>query len=578
MNPFDFPIEIPDALSNRLDIRPVHFSITKKLLEKFSKLTGDKSPLHVSEEFARHSIYRQQVVHGMLPVAFIGLLDIFHIKGYACIIRQINCQFMEPVFIGDELTLHGKRDETDTENGFIRIALTVTKRISGLEAVNGSIQVCFVPQPQRSVIPDSAEVSDDSSCKEINSLSVMELLFDDIVVDDTDGFPFDVSGQMLVDFQKISAEGVVLTGDRKKEKVAAQTFYLPDLFAIMLFSTSVGVCIPGKYATLLSFEAKVSRNLTIDTPYHLNGIVSHISRATRIIKKNITITEKNTSQANPLITGNVKILVNEPPAAMPKLRDLRETFLDYGLNGKVALITGASGGIGETIAKFLSLYGVKAVVNFYRGKKDALRVVQEINSENGQAIAVQADVTNSEQVSEMVNEIVTQFGTIDILVNNAVGDFKPIPFSRLIWEDIQKEMDIVVKGAFNCCKVVLPHMLKKGRGKIINIGTVATNAPPAKQMKYVISKSGLVGLTRSLSVEFAAKNIQVNMVVPSFVETDLVSHIPEVYRKKIANDTPMGRNASPTDIAQAVLFLASAYSSFTTGQKIMVTGGGTPYT
>lgn len=577
MNIFDFPTEIPDSFSNKMDIHPVHFAITKKLLERFSEITGDKSLLHVSEDFARRSIYRQQVAHGMLPVAFISLLDIFHLKGYACIVHQLKCQFVEPVFIGDELTLHGRLAETDEETNLIRVAFTVTKRMSGIEAVNGSIQVCFAHQSPGFIFPESVDDRDGLSCKGVGSPKVMELLLEDIIVDDTDGFPFDFSRQTLIDFQKITAKGV-LTEDQHKTEVAEHTFYLPDLFAIMLFSTSVGVCIPGKYATFLAFEANVHRHLTIDTPYFLHGKISHISKATRIIKKNITITDKDSLQERPLVTGNVHILVNEPPVTMPKINELRKTSLDYGLNGKVALITGASGGIGETIAKFLSLYGVKAVVNFFRGKNDALRVVEEINSENGQAIAVQADVTSSGQVTEMVNEVVAQFGAIDILVNNAVGDFKPIPFSRLIWEDIQKDIDIVVKGAFNCCKEVLPHMLKKGRGKIINIGTVATNAPPANQVKYVISKSGLVGLTRSLSVEFAAKNIQVNMVVPSFVETDLVSHIPGVYREKIAKDTPMGRNASPADVAQAVLFLASSYSSFTTGQKILVTGGGTPYT
>jgi 3-oxoacyl-[acyl-carrier protein] reductase len=120
-------------------------------------------------------------------------------------------------------------------------------------------------------------------------------------------------------------------------------------------------------------------------------------------------------------------------------------------------------------------------------------------------------------------------------------------------------------------------MLARGAGKIINISTVAVDDPPPEQAKYVIAKSALVGLTRSLAIEFAARNIQVNMVVPNFVETDLVAHVQEGFRAKIARETPMGRHASPVDVAQAVLFLASSFSSFTTGQKIMVTGGGAPY-
>ncbi len=574
MNIFELPTEIPEIFSGKKEIRPVHFTVSQQALQRFSELTGDKSLLHVSEDFARRSIYRQQVVHGMLPVSFISLLDIFRLKGYSCIVRQLQCQFIVPVFIGDELTLQGKLVETDEETGLIRVTFTVTKRKTGEEAVNGSTQVSFFTLPSvDSMRPESAHVP----CKQTGPSKVMGLLFEEIAVDDTDGFPFELCRQTLIDFQKIIAEGVHNEGEDEVEEVSEHGLSLPNFFAIMLFSTSVGVCIPGKYATFLAFEATVHRHLTIDTPYFLYGKISHISKATRIIKKKLSITGNDSEQEVPLITGTVNILVNEPPVSMPKISELRETVLNYGLDGKVALITGASRGIGETIAKCLALYGAKVVVNFFRGENDALRVVEEITSEGFDAIAVQADVRDEEHVRKMIDRIVLEFGEIDILVNNAVGDFKPVPFSRLTWDDIQKDIDIIVKGAFNCCKEVMPHMLKKGSGKIVNIGTVATDSPPASQVKYVISKSGLVGLTRSLSVEYAAKNIQVNMVVPSFVETDLVSHIPEVYRKKIAKDTPMGRNALPSDIAQAVLFLASSYSSFTTGQKIFVTGGGAPF-
>ena len=129
---------------------------------------------------------------------------------------------------------------------------------------------------------------------------------------------------------------------------------------------------------------------------------------------------------------------------------------------------------------------------------------------------------------------------------------------------------------------VYPNMVRYARrflgdNSAVNIASVATDNPPPDQTKYVLAKSALVGLTRSLAVEFAARNIQVNMVVPSFVETDLVAHVPEGFRTKLAEQTPMGRHATPADVAHAVLFLASSFSSFTTGQKILVTGGGAPY-
>lgn len=177
----------------------------------------------------------------------------------------------------------------------------------------------------------------------------------------------------------------------------------------------------------------------------------------------------------------------------------------------------------------------------------------------------------------MVREATDRFGGIDVLVNNAARDFRPTPFLNLTWEAIQQDLDVIAKGAFLCCQQVIPLMIERGGGRIINISSVAVDNPPPDQAKYVIAKSALVGLTRSLSIEFASRNIQVNMVVPNFVETDLVAHVPEGFRAKIAQASPMQRLGSPVDVAQAVLFLASSHASFTTGQRIMVTGGGAPY-
>jgi 3-oxoacyl-[acyl-carrier protein] reductase len=166
---------------------------------------------------------------------------------------------------------------------------------------------------------------------------------------------------------------------------------------------------------------------------------------------------------------------------------------------------------------------------------------------------------------------------VDVLVNNAARDYRPVPFLNLRWEDVDADLAVIVRGAFLCCQRVIPHMLARGGGRIVNVASVATDDPPPDQAKYVMAKSALVGLTRSLSIEFASRNILVNMVSPSFVETDFVAHVQEGFRSRIAQDTPMRRLASPIDVARAIAFLASPLASFTTGQKIMVTGGGAPY-
>jgi 3-oxoacyl-[acyl-carrier protein] reductase len=223
------------------------------------------------------------------------------------------------------------------------------------------------------------------------------------------------------------------------------------------------------------------------------------------------------------------------------------------------------------------LLGAKVIVGYHRGAEDAARIVAEIRAEGGDATAAAADVTRPDQVRSLVGLGVERYGTIHILVNNAVRDYRPIPFLDLAWDEVQSDLDVAAKGAFLCCQQVIPLMLAQGGGKIINISSIAVDNPPQGQTKYVMAKSALVGLTRSLSIEYAARNIQVNLVVPSFVETDLVAHVPDGFRRKIARDTPMQRLASPIEVAQAVVFLASAFSSFTTGQKVMVTGGGAPY-
>jgi 3-oxoacyl-[acyl-carrier protein] reductase len=313
----------------------------------------------------------------------------------------------------------------------------------------------------------------------------------------------------------------------------------------------------------------------MDEDLSLRGTISHISRSTRIIKKNLVV--QGGDAATPLMRGKAAVLVNKPAQSMPTMDELKASAMEWGLAGKVVLVTGASRGIGETTAKLFALHGSKVIVNYHRGADDAARVVKEICDAGGDAIAVGADITQSGEVAALVERAVARYGPPDVLVNNAVRDFRPSPFLSLSWEEVQKDLDVIAKGAFLCCQHTIPFMLQRGGGKIINISSVATDNPPPNQTKYVMAKSALVGLTRSLSIEFAAKNILVNLVVPNFVETDLVTHIQQGFRKKMAEETPLRRHATPIDVARAVVMLASSHSSFTTGQKVMVTGGGPPY-
>jgi 3-oxoacyl-[acyl-carrier protein] reductase len=389
-----------------------------------------------------------------------------------------------------------------------------------------------------------------------------------------DALDFSISDSTLRAFVDLLALGG--TDRLKADALLDGGLHLPNLLALLLFSTSVGVSLPGSSATFLEFSAECARPIALRRQYRLEGTVAHRSMATRIVKKALVVRESG-ADAPASVTGKVATLVNKPGRAMPTISELKEAATDRGLAGKVVLITGASRGIGETTAKLFALNGSRVVVNYHRGSEDAARVAREITDAGGEAVAIAADVADPGQVRALVDATMEQYGAIHVLVNNAARDYRPIPFLKLTWDEVQKDLDVVARGAFLCCQQVIPIMLAQGGGKIVSISSVAVDDPPADQTKYVMAKSALVGLTRSLSIEFASRNIQANLVVPNFVETDLVAHIQDGFRRKIAQETPMRRHGSPVEVAQAVVFLASAHASFTTGQKIMVTGGGAPY-
>ena len=550
----------------------VRFQISEQMVQTFAELTGDRSALHMSEAFARRSAYRRPVVHGMLPVGFIALIDRFRLEGHRCIPVAISGHFAAPVYVGDRLVLSAGVADLQERKDAIALEYVVRHEASAAIATQGIVTVAFEREPaaKRAMIETRHGAA---MLPEL--LEMQNLRLEEIERGQTDAFSFRITGDTLRVFANLLAAGA---GEPAVSAVRGwqDQFHLPNLLAILLFSTSVGICLPGASATFLEFSADSEGEVELDLLYRLQAKVVHRSLSTRVVKKSITISEVEGDRRE-LLHGTASALVNAPSRRMPTMQDLKSSALDSGLKGKVVLITGASRGVGETTAKLFGLLGAKVIVNYHRGADDAARIVEEIRAEGGDAMAAPADVSHPGEVGSLVRLGVEKYGTIHILVNNAVRDYRPIPFLDLSWEEIQKDLDVVAKGAFLCCQQVIPLMLAQGAGKIINISSVAVDNPPVDQTKYVMAKSALVGLTRSLSIEYAARSIQINVVVPNFVETDLVAHIPDGFRQKIARDTPMQRLASPIEVAQAVVFLASSFSSFTTGQKIMVTGGGAPY-
>jgi 3-oxoacyl-[acyl-carrier protein] reductase len=552
----------------------VRFRVSERMVAGFAALTGDQSALHVDEEFARRSSYRQPLVHGILPVTFLSLVSGLRIDGLVSSLDAISGRFTGPVYVGDTLDLRVELAKNQGSTTAITFEYLVEKVVAKTAVTNGSITLSY--RKGRPIQPTRVVDNDTKACLLVGPLSALHLGPDEVSRGHSDSFEFVVTDGAVGSLLAILAGGV--NEEATFYRIVNQGgFDYAALLTITLFSTLVGMRLPGNFATFLEFSAELDQDLAPGTPFRLEGVVTHVSRATKILKSAVSVLGSHDRESNVLVRGKVAALVNRPPRVMPTVTDIKAYAMETGLQDKVVLITGASRGIGETTAKLLALYGAKIIVNYHRGKDDADRIVREIQAAGGKAIAIQADVTRFDQIQKMVTEAKDRYGAIHVLVNNAVKDYRPIPFLDLTWDEIQMDLDVIAKGAFYCCREVIPLMLGAGGGKIINISSVAVDNPPPEQVKYVLAKSALVGLTRSLSIEFAARNIQVNLVVPSFVETDLVSHIQEGFRNKIALETPMQRHASPVDVAKAVLFLASSHASFTTGQKIMVTGGGAPY-
>ena len=239
---------------------------------------------------------------------------------------------------------------------------------------------------------------------------------------------------------------------------------------------------------------------------------------------------------------------------------------------KVALITGATRGIGRQIAITLAKQGFDIAIN-YRTLNDSLNeTIKEIENYGVQYLVVQGDVSVFEDCEKMTKQVIERFEKIDVLVNNA-GITKDMLFMRMKQDDFKQVIDVNLVGTYNMTKNVSQYMIKQKYGKIINISSVVGLHGNAGQANYSASKAGIIGFTKSLAKELASRNILVNAVAPGFIETDMTSVLKEEVKTNILNTIPLKREGKPEEVAAVVKFLASEDSSYITGQVISVDGG-----
>lgn len=242
------------------------------------------------------------------------------------------------------------------------------------------------------------------------------------------------------------------------------------------------------------------------------------------------------------------------------------------LVNKSAIVTGGTRGIGKEIAKSLAENGANIAINYRRYTEEIEELIEELRALGVKALAIKCDISNEDEVNKFIKEVKENFGSIDILVNNA-GITKDGLLLRMSEKDFNDVIDVNLKGTFNMTKAVSSIMVKQRFGKIINISSVVGVAGNAGQCNYAASKAGVIGFSKSIARELASRNINVNVVAPGYINTDMTKGLPDKVKEEVLKTIPMKKIGEPKEIANLVLFLSSDLSNYITGQVINVDGG-----
>lgn len=383
--------------------------------------------------------------------------------------------------------------------------------------------------------------------------------------------------------RRVTSEDVAafaqLSGDNNalhlNEQFAARTDFrrcvAHGFLQASLLSTLVGTRLPGHGALYLSQSLDFTRPVFVGDTVTATGRVERVDRAARVLTLKTTIT----NQDGVVVldgTAEVKLLAQ---ATKPRtVADAQKLpVISRLLAGKVALVTGASRGIGRSIALALAANGAKVYVNYHRSRDAAVEVVAEIVADGGEASVVACDISAPSEAAKLVDAVGPD--GLDILVNNAGFPIASGSFSTFDWKDMRQSFDDVVGSVFHATHALIP-LLKQRQGRIVTIVSSAALGRTAHNwLPYVTAKAALIGMSKNLAQELGPVGVRVNMVSPSMCTTDLTAEVPDRMRQAFVARTPLRRLATPEDIAGAVVFLASPLSDFITGDNLLVTGGET---
>ncbi len=389
----------------------------------------------------------------------------------------------------------------------------------------------------------------------------------ELKIGQTDCLSRTITAEDVAAFARLSGDHNALHVD---DEFAARTEFgqrvVHGFLNASLLSTLVGMKLPGRGALYVSQSIEFTKPVFIGDTVEARATVEKIDRDTRLVTLR---TEIMRSDGSCVMRGvaTVKVLRfaeqerSAAPVESPRL-----------LEGRVALVTGASRGIGRAVARLFGQNGAKVWVNYHKSQTAADAIAREIVGAGGYCRTIQADVTREGDVRQMMDQVTADSG-LDVLVNSAGPKILSAPFARLNWSELAAAYDNIVGSAFRVTQAALPT-LKARRGKVIMVlSSAALGRTAHNWLPYVAAKNALLAMSKNLAQELGPDGITVNMISPSLVETDLVANVPDRLREMTISRTPLRRLATPEDVAGAALMLASPYAGFITGENLLVTGG-----